>query len=305
MAIPQPEPSRSEWKHGCPVVDLYDPADDVASFFRAIFDPEFFLPPPAQVQFQDVARVLRLATKYDVQYLRRRALSHLHNSYPTTLDGFDHRLANRTVPFCENAPFAVVALARELDLSWLLPAALYCCCTSSYATFFAGVPWNNGKDRIHLGSMDKRICVLGRSQLIKANNHDIYGFLRSGSISPRPSLSSSRTPSPCHSSSSSSSISRTSSPSHPSTTTSLVNHKDCANARLRWCEGTLCDEECYPLARNFAWTQFRDDVCSACYRRCRSNFEEARLALWNALPGIFELPSWDRLEALRLAAIEG
>ncbi|KAJ7922465.1 hypothetical protein B0H13DRAFT_1865837 [Mycena leptocephala] len=67
---------------GCSVVMLHDSAQDVTFCLRAIFDSSFFEPPPAKT---DLAAILRLNHKYDMQYSRRRALLHLDTGYPTSM----------------------------------------------------------------------------------------------------------------------------------------------------------------------------------------------------------------------------
>ncbi|KAJ6572750.1 hypothetical protein DFH09DRAFT_1460692 [Mycena vulgaris] len=56
---------------------LHDSAEDVAAFLAAIFDSSYFMPPSAPVEIYPLLGILRLANKYDVQYLYRRASDHL------------------------------------------------------------------------------------------------------------------------------------------------------------------------------------------------------------------------------------
>ncbi|KAF8125526.1 hypothetical protein K438DRAFT_1012961 [Mycena galopus ATCC 62051] len=73
---------------GIVVVRLHDSEAEVEVFLRAIFDSGFFKPPPFAVDFTTVIGVMRLAHKYDVPYLFRRALSHLDSIYPTDFSAF-------------------------------------------------------------------------------------------------------------------------------------------------------------------------------------------------------------------------
>ncbi|KAL1675295.1 hypothetical protein EV122DRAFT_218863 [Schizophyllum commune] len=54
----------------------YD-AQDMHHFLRALYVPDYFLPPPEMTTFEILEGVLRLAHKYDVPSLRRRALRHM------------------------------------------------------------------------------------------------------------------------------------------------------------------------------------------------------------------------------------
>ncbi|KAJ7825280.1 hypothetical protein B0H14DRAFT_2369046 [Mycena olivaceomarginata] len=73
------QPPDAETIDGCPVVKLPDLATDITCFFRAIFDSS---PTPAEVDFVDVLSILRCSDKYEVKYLRRRALVHLSHDFP-------------------------------------------------------------------------------------------------------------------------------------------------------------------------------------------------------------------------------
>ncbi|KAJ7631381.1 hypothetical protein DFH06DRAFT_1337791 [Mycena polygramma] len=73
--------SEMEMVDGSPVVRLHDAAAHVEVFLRAIFDSSYFMPPPTKVELQEVLGILRLAHKYDVNYLFRRALQHLSTAY--------------------------------------------------------------------------------------------------------------------------------------------------------------------------------------------------------------------------------
>ncbi|KAJ7610470.1 hypothetical protein FB45DRAFT_700290, partial [Roridomyces roridus] len=74
LAIPQPEDQPK--MDGCPIVVLPDSAEDTEYFLRAIFDSSFFEGPPKPTTEPTVAGVLRLSTKYDIGFLRQRALLH-------------------------------------------------------------------------------------------------------------------------------------------------------------------------------------------------------------------------------------
>ncbi|KAJ7496159.1 hypothetical protein B0H11DRAFT_2189990, partial [Mycena galericulata] len=63
LAFPQPEEDDSEQLEGCPVVSLPDSADHLRSFFRALFDYEYFKPYPAETEFPVIEGVLRLSQK--------------------------------------------------------------------------------------------------------------------------------------------------------------------------------------------------------------------------------------------------
>ncbi|KAJ6531182.1 hypothetical protein B0H19DRAFT_911807, partial [Mycena capillaripes] len=75
------QPDDAEKIDGCPVVDLPDAAEEVAVFFRALFNHDFFEPYPARTEYATVVGVLRLSNKYQVDSLRKRALIHLGSAF--------------------------------------------------------------------------------------------------------------------------------------------------------------------------------------------------------------------------------
>ncbi|KAJ7753325.1 hypothetical protein DFH07DRAFT_774091 [Mycena maculata] len=74
IASPQPEDGETEVIDGSPVILLDDEAWEVSVFLQAIFDSSFFVAEPADAALYDILGILRLAHKYDVQYLYIRAL---------------------------------------------------------------------------------------------------------------------------------------------------------------------------------------------------------------------------------------
>ncbi|KAJ7453403.1 hypothetical protein FB451DRAFT_1000518, partial [Mycena latifolia] len=88
VAFPQLDVA-AESLESSPVVRLHGCAADVEVFLRAIFDSSYFMPPPEPVDIHVVLGILRLAHKYGIQYLYRRALRHLGTEYPTSLADLD------------------------------------------------------------------------------------------------------------------------------------------------------------------------------------------------------------------------
>ncbi|KAJ7879311.1 hypothetical protein B0H14DRAFT_2341588 [Mycena olivaceomarginata] len=69
-ALPQPpESEEGETIRGVPVVNIHDDPAELEFFLKAMFDSDFFMPPPAQTTLATVLGVLRLTHKYDMQFL--------------------------------------------------------------------------------------------------------------------------------------------------------------------------------------------------------------------------------------------
>jgi hypothetical protein len=115
-----------------------------------------------------VAGVLRLATKYDVQYLRRRALQHLAVTFPTTLEAWHQRDKTRTIPPVDNTPFAALQLSREFDLPWIIPSIMYCISSHPLIKSIEGAEFCGRK--LSLSPHDQRVALLGREKLLMLQN---------------------------------------------------------------------------------------------------------------------------------------
>ncbi|KAJ6550764.1 hypothetical protein DFH09DRAFT_1039099 [Mycena vulgaris] len=165
LTIPQPE--IQPLIDGCPVVVLHDSAVDAEYFLKAIFDSSFFERPPAHTPFRIVAAVLRLSTKYDVQYLRHRALLHLSFLSPTSLKEYDDLCSSNTVDL-RSTEILRASLVDSLGLTWAIPGALHPLSRLPIAQILETVP-----------SGLQRRCLIGREALMVSQNRESLRFLRS------------------------------------------------------------------------------------------------------------------------------
>jgi len=229
--------------------------------------PSYFEPPPSATHLPVIAGILRLSTKYDVQYLRIRAMQHLLSTYPTTLADWKERDTKRTVPAIDNTPFAVLLLAREFDLPWLLPSVMYCICSHPIEKTLDGVSWHGS--HLDLPWNDKRLCLIGRSNLLKQQNKDAVDMTKvPGDDVECQGLS-------------------------------------CFATRLK-CAEILCDWGVAGIL-DFAEdnvTLFNSGLCKPCQSTFTGQCALASENMWQAMPGMFELPDWDELERQRLLALE-
>ncbi|KAJ6453962.1 hypothetical protein C8R45DRAFT_782512, partial [Mycena sanguinolenta] len=163
LSIPQPH--TKPLVDGCPVVVLHDAPADAEYFLKAIFDSgmQILRTAPALFNFHVVAGILRLSTKYDVEYLRHRALLHLSAALPGSLAEHDSR--DRIGPFDaeEEVELPLLILAHELGLTWALPTALYFVSGFTVEHILDGITFN-GRD-IELPRSVQRTLSIGRSSL--------------------------------------------------------------------------------------------------------------------------------------------
>ncbi|KAG2125023.1 hypothetical protein DEU56DRAFT_873160 [Suillus clintonianus] len=169
---------------GCPVLRLYDTAEDVENLITALYDgPSFGKNDPAD--FRMVSGILRLATKYLVDSLRTKALAHLSRAWPNSLKGWDARedLARademQSGPGMSNiypSPADVVILAREVNATSLLPSAFYDLSRYHYTQIFEQDDESGPSiARLPLSNADLQRLALGK----EASQHAITTLIRS------------------------------------------------------------------------------------------------------------------------------
>ncbi|KAJ7766032.1 hypothetical protein B0H16DRAFT_1309419, partial [Mycena metata] len=149
--FPQPASGGDEIMDGSPIVRLDDSAVDVEAFLRAIFDSNYFMPPPAAIDFHAVLGILRLSHKYDIGYLHKRAILHLETVFPLDLANYHADVPN-TLGYVNgdiSPEFKAIPILQAVDASWLLPYAFYSVGTYSPDHFFrAGAAWTNMPDAV-------------------------------------------------------------------------------------------------------------------------------------------------------------
>ncbi|KAJ6456766.1 hypothetical protein C8R47DRAFT_996120, partial [Mycena vitilis] len=287
VAFPQPGTPNDfggEKIDGCAVVVLHDSARDVEAFLRAIFDSRrvqsqilfpYFMPPPEVADIYVILGILRLSHKYNVQYLHRRALLHLEREFylqsaQAYRDSYDWDLPAYSSP-TDTGPFqcilATIQAAHEVSALWLLPVAYYQACDFEDETIAkANVP----------GSQEYvQQCMKSRVSLVR--EHVVcMGFLKASSA----------------------------------TGTCMLPRK-CNAARLEGVElyfSYVADDlDVNPLQvwDRPEWTHIAEHgMCSPCLQKAQTMHSDALDKLWDRLPGIFDLPPWAELHAMRKAAME-
>ncbi|KAK7062488.1 BTB domain-containing protein [Favolaschia claudopus] len=272
LALPQPSPSVEDTIDGCTVVRLPDSATEVESFLRAIFDSNFFMPPPALVDFDVVIGVLRLAHKYDVEYLFRRALSHLDHLYPIHLDKcsrvhqqFD---PDDHIPIADRTVSAIVALraASQVGATWMLPMIYYTItCWSDFERVDLRAATNMSSD-------EKFLCLAAQTKFVRENLTS-YQFL--GELPHRDC-----TTIKC--------------PGKIAYYRHVVEH---------WSSHCL---DANPLRPSLIYLQHHDD-CELCRKLLVAADDDLAIKqrkFWEQLPDMFALPGWDELREMRGTVME-
>ncbi|KAJ7735555.1 hypothetical protein DFH07DRAFT_893470 [Mycena maculata] len=262
LSIPQPE--TQPLIDGCPIVVLHDSAIDVEYFLKAVFDSSFFERPPAPTTFPIVAGVLNLSTKYDVSYLRHRALLHLASASPMSLEEYDSIGSTATFPH-RTSRLSRLLLADSLGMTWAMPTGMYAISCLKAQSILDGIPVQGGT--IHITSALQRACVIAHPELCIAQNHHIYRFLR---VLP---------------------------------TKGCTSDGVCSVRSRSLLETFTKLERLDPLGfLDAGWSKaLQDRFCPACNARSETEYKSARQAVWNQLPSIFSLPTWEELKSARTA----
>ncbi|KAJ6527202.1 hypothetical protein DFH09DRAFT_1414443 [Mycena vulgaris] len=113
---------------GFPTIHPLDTSDDrIASYFMA---------PPAIVDIRVVLGVLKLAHKYDVDYVFRRALQHLSSEYPCDISVVTERstaIAQKDDHLADMALHSeVIKVATEVNALWVLPPRIISYAVAAY-----------------------------------------------------------------------------------------------------------------------------------------------------------------------------
>lgn len=228
----------------------------------------FFEPPPSPTELYIVESILRLSLKYDVQFLKRRALSHLNSTFPTTLDGWKTREKNRTIPPLDNTPFAAFLLARNLELDWLLPAILYCISSHPIEKVLDSTVF--GDEEISFKWADKRMCIMGRQTLLMTQAENAVQMTRNACNQVEGCTGA----------------------------TCSTTRTRCAQNLCSWNMAGFLDY----LEDNVNYHS--QEFCPACQTAFKDAYTQATLQMWHDLPSMFSLPSWQDLEKIRSSACD-
>ncbi|KAJ7155712.1 hypothetical protein C8R46DRAFT_1116294 [Mycena filopes] len=269
-AFPQPARPEGEIIDGISVVRLHDSAAEVTVFLRAIFDSSFFMPPPSTTDLATVIGILRLANKYDVVYLFRRALSFLDQMYPQTFEKLVDNCTASTdyfVDFPDGVETDLIALraAIEVGALWLLPAAYYAICSYPAAELFAaGEPWNA------LAISQQQNCLQAQVELTRTTTL-VHKFLIGADLP-------------------------------------LTDCEDrCADTLIKarsvlvgW---SISHRDLGPLG-GWVFDSMDEELCTPCHDFAWTENSAAQLAFWTRLPEIFGLPKWEELVEMRRGVME-
>lgn len=240
-------------------------------------EPRFFKPFPGNTTFDTIVGVVRLSTKYQVDPLLKRALTHLSAAFPLTADSYYAKTASEWESgLTTNAKFLrIVLFAREMAIDWILPVALYQATANCTTTEL-----QNGLDvegtHIELGPQDKLLCLAQSLEITRSACSEVTHFLWEPLQIPH-----------C---------------SSPSAYGGL----NCTNSRVSARQNVeqWRREKTFPMRLWISedWETLR--VCSVCMTAMKAAHQEALNTFWDGLPQRFGLPGWEVLKQMKEAALQ-
>jgi hypothetical protein len=209
--------------------------------------------------FREVAAFLRLGNKYEINQLRKNAISVLSREYPTTLEGLD---ATQDDDWDEAIDpcyvFDIINLARETNTLSLLPAAFYAACDCfDIDEVLDGTEGDNG-EKISLSYNDQKTILRGWHTLIHRQFPETFGWMNDLNTD-------------CH------------------------TRKKCLKAREKIVQIEFDHSKPDCKALNVWESDWEDDMCESCNVACKLAHNRARADIWAQLPAIFALPDWTTL----------
>ncbi|KAJ7678154.1 hypothetical protein DFH06DRAFT_1079440 [Mycena polygramma] len=258
-----PQPAYQPLIDGCPVVLLHDSPVDAEYFLTAIFDSGFFERPPVPTTCPIMSGILKLSTKYDVEYLRRRALLHLSTALPQSLEEFDS--CDTFNPFgFSSSSFSLLVLVHELDITWALPMAFYLAACSPVQDIVDGTTFNG--TRVHLPQTIQKVVLMAKCILVATRVRETFRFLRYL---------------PCE---------------------DCLSPTLCRDRGRRRLDNLGEPERLNPLMSLVDWwPYFSPSVCAPCLLAAKKEHSASRRKIWDALPAMLGLDTWEVLHKARSA----
>ncbi|KAF7297663.1 BTB domain-containing protein [Mycena kentingensis (nom. inval.)] len=258
-----PPPQDAETFEGCPLVRVPDKADDVTTFFKALFSYDYFPQYPFKTTLAVVRSVLRMSDKYGVDGLRARALAHLDAIHPTKFGDWK-KMPN---PFSDEFnsgdgdPVGLLSDLRKLSLTWMLPVAFYRACDLETTTILHTAQ--------EISAEDGQRALTGLRRLEGQENAAVLDFLWEPSV-----------------------IAGCDDMLHCMTERLVARRQ-----ALTW--GFPLTGGYLPLQIwvDTDWASLQ--ACNICCAYMHTAQEDAIRQFWNRLPEIFDLPSWEELEEER------
>ncbi|KAF7314951.1 BTB domain-containing protein [Mycena indigotica] len=275
-----PQPADAETIDECPVLRLPDDEADTRNFLMALYHPSHFPAFPNTIDLETLLACLRLAHKYEVEDLLRRALVHLSSGFAMSMSDYVARVTetadngrsildkrswvSEPATLTANILLQLVSTAQTIGIPWILPHIFLWLSEPPLQTnILASLP-----PEFIRGSSLVNKAVLQSISLSFANPIDI-----------------------------------------PSCTDPLgcfrqrLNNSNILKAAMDNLDLPLPILFFSAPAEVLRQTLKREQLCQICFNVLIQSHEVATQKFWDDLPGLFGLPSWEELELSKTNAI--
>lgn len=250
----------SEDYEGCPVIRLQDSPGDMLSFLVAMYHTGVIFPPGKRAMSLVVAGVLRLSTKYQAATLRKYAVHYLVTEYPLSLSKWKKKDRQSLLKPPQKIG-VMLALATEADVRFILPAIYYDACRLPLAKVLPqilGIP--NPTAQVVCSEF-----ILGREKLLEFETKHVLAFLQPSFHRPY-----------C---------------SQPQHDTNMLRQA-AQEALVKSTDSPSYQQRCVDDPAGMAAAL---NLCADCRGVVEAKIKTAQRKLWNGLPVMFGLPSWEKL----------
>ncbi|KAF8956215.1 hypothetical protein BDZ97DRAFT_1708376 [Flammula alnicola] len=273
FSVPQPatETQSRTIKDDCTYIYLPDDEMDVYYFFLAIFDASFFEGPPSIPPVDVLIGILRLSDKFEIAFLKRRAISHLNALFPTERSAMLESSKTLHPKFALRDDqtnlmmLEIMALAYTIDTRWIIPGTFLLCVRIPLRILFQHASW-------------KKLTKTFQDSYLVSREAYMEKWESSGQwIASIP-------------------------------TVSCVTPSRCRNKQRPWVKRalTLGPFALSPLANDGPlWDLYSAHFCQECLSQSKSEANAVANANWDGYPGILGLPSWDVLRQEKAAFERG
>ncbi|KAF8170315.1 hypothetical protein K438DRAFT_1614267 [Mycena galopus ATCC 62051] len=257
-----PQPSDQSTIEGCPIVELHDAVEDVKCVLTTLYDPTHLT--QTALPLAELGALIRLGRKYDFKNLLDSAVVRITFENPTTLDEFQALRANgpykpTRIAHCPGFYLDLLILIRENNIVSALPVA-----------YFHAIKYNSllhdGNPRVDktpasLPSVDLRTCVLGRERLLTEQFQPGYtlGWLREWQYR------------------------------------DYDDPEGCSATRKSWFHSYMDGNNVGSFIQ-FSTPLVQQAFCTQCHRHIVESSTAGQQKTWEALPGIFDLSTWNELK---------
>ncbi|KAF9013407.1 hypothetical protein BDQ17DRAFT_1386956 [Cyathus striatus] len=278
-----PPTTEVETYDNCQVVYMYDHPVELSILVKALYDGITFNNRNVD-DFFYLSGILRLSTKYFINHLRTQAIQHLVRTWACTLKGHDTMVDTAlnspvvddiSYPYVH--PLLVLNLAREVNISIILPSAFYFLSIYPLIDILRGdhpklALQHVSKPASTLSSDDLRSYTLMYQHRLYLN----YDFVRHF----------------C---------------GERATTPKCSNAMTCGRAFARLASYlsrscTLKTSPLYYMRQVIGIVNKEPTFCEICRLAFQQDVDALRVKIWKELPEVIAIPGWPELEAADLPA---